>query len=233
LAASVLVTVDATFVSVDELSVPEFTLKFEAHPHYVPATYVTDKYTGKQVIDEEGYYVKNKSVVFTVKNEVSSSTFNSTYYQMFYNVRVKGHFEDEWHELYPIFDGWKSYSNSEFQTQTYVSKNCPQASKSEYTVFSVPVDKYPVDAQLDFQVQAIVGHDSQIFLSEDFFFPRYSGWTEPAFAFDTAGYWSKTQTINLGLATAFAFILAGALILIPVATGLGLIIYFRKRKTPN
>lgn len=184
LLTSILVVAEPAFSSsVTTPSVPEFTLKFEAHPYDVPPTYSIDPYTGENVIAEEGYHVENKSITVTIKNQAFTSSFNGTNYYLFYNARVKGHFEEQWRQLYPL---WGTI---------VISHMCPQASNSEYTTLSVSAEDYPSDAQIDVQVRAYLGYDSQVFVPGGGISDH--GHYEDAIVLDETSDWSETQTITL------------------------------------
>ena len=62
LTVSSLILVNLAPASITKPSVPEFTVKFEAHPYDVPPTYGIDPYTGKNVMTQAGYHVENKSI---------------------------------------------------------------------------------------------------------------------------------------------------------------------------
>ena len=70
-------------------SVPEFTIKYEAHPYYVAPTYTTDPYTGKSVESKAGYVEENQTIEFTIKTNLSSLplTTKHTTYSMKFNTR--------------------------------------------------------------------------------------------------------------------------------------------------
>jgi hypothetical protein len=55
----------------------------------------------------------------------------------------------------------------------------------------------PENAQLDFQVDAMVGHDSQKWIIEHPFAPNIGGHSAPAIAYDGKSDWSSTQTISI------------------------------------
>jgi hypothetical protein len=59
------------------------------------------------------------------------------------------------------------------------------------------LDEIPIDAQLDFQVQALVGHNSTIWFNISGLWDGVGTYV-PAFAYDTASDWSPTQTITIG-----------------------------------
>ena len=86
--ASSLTAVAAAQVS--KPPVPEFTLKYVDTSYDVPQTSSIDPYTRNETI-KAGYHV-NKSLELTIKNQPA--------YDLFYNVRYKGHFEDNWTEVF-------------------------------------------------------------------------------------------------------------------------------------
>ena len=191
LAASLLVVAIPVFSSVVSPSGTEFTLKYEANPYDVPPTYKIDPYTGKQVVDKTGYHVKNESIVITIKNPDFVSSVNGTNYYLAYNVREKGHFETEWNKV---------YLTTECTLSKYNSEEFPKASNSTYTVLSISAQKYPSEARVDVQVQAIVGYASQVYVLEYMpdhpLAPPIGGHYEEGVTFDTAGDWGKIQTIT-------------------------------------
>jgi hypothetical protein len=66
---SLLAVKPATAQSIPKPSVPEFTLSYSDKSYSVPPTYDIDPYTGKSIITQDGYYVKNASVEVTIKNQ--------------------------------------------------------------------------------------------------------------------------------------------------------------------
>ncbi len=156
LAVSSLIMVKPTVAqSIPQPSVPEFTLKLADHSYNVPpsTTTITDQYTGKQIVTiKPGYFVENKSIEITIKNQqFVSYVANGHQINLYYNVRAKGHFgqEVDWKELYP----YEPIRNGEYGTY---NQN-PSQSSSEYTVISYPA-QYPDGAQVDVQVQTIEGY---------------------------------------------------------------------------
>ena len=79
-------------------AIPEFTLKLVAHPYDVPSTYEIDPYTGEKIITSYGYHEENKSIEVTIKNQPFTSTLDASgnYTSLYYNVRYKGNYADEW-----------------------------------------------------------------------------------------------------------------------------------------
>jgi len=182
LAVSSLIAANLAIASASQLPVPEFTLKYVDNsydvPSYdVPPTYGIDPYTGKNVTIREGhhvegYHVENKSIEVWIKNQnLSNSSPN-----LFYNVRYKGHFGEDWTALRERIPAFSPYWNS------------------EYTVVTCSAD-YPNHAQLDFQVEAVLGHYYETY--NPIFVPFYVKLT--AFKIDATSGWSNTQTITLDL----------------------------------
>jgi hypothetical protein len=213
--------VESGFSSLPKPIVPEFTLKLEANPYDVPTVYEIDPYTGEKVVEEEGYHVENKSITFTIKNQAFTSSFDGTNYYMFYSVREKGHFGEEWDEIYYYGDDSPG--------------KLPLMSDSEHTVLSIQAD-YPSGARVDFQVEAILYHDSMVRVYDHMM--DVIGHLEPGKSIYDRSGWSETHTIiideststTLNLSDHITFIIAGALILIPIAAGSGLLIYLSKRQ---
>ena len=187
---SIVVAVQAS-TAIPKPSIPEFTVKFVAHPYDVPTKTTTsiDQYTGKEIVTTQpGYHVENKSIEVTIRNQPfttyvispynnTDGTSGPTYeVNLYYNVRVKGHFGRDWTELYPPY-GTPAIGSIQ--------------SGYEYTVLSCPAS-YPDGAQVDFQVEAFIGYFTPVYrmiyqIGEDF-----NG---------QASGWSSTQTIFINAST--------------------------------
>jgi len=162
--------------SIAKPSVPEFTLKFVAHPYDVPPTYGIDPYTGKNVTITEGYHVLNKTIEVTIKNQPSNP------YSLYYNVSMKGHYENDW---------------------TYIPNGdkCYPASNSDYTVISISeyysrpagVEKVTDPIQIDFRVEALIGYYTRIYGEYIFLIGQTY---HDVFTGETSS-WSNTQTLTL------------------------------------
>lgn len=149
-------------------SIPEFTLKLADHSYDVPPS-TTTTYTGKQTVTTQpGYHVENKTIDITIKNQPFVSSSNLT--NLYYDVRVKGHFEENWTELYPYSDD----SRPDLQLQ----------SASENTLISTPQD-YPAGGQVDFQVEAIIVTIHPLYNT------NFAYWE-----YETSD-WSNTQTLSI------------------------------------
>ena len=169
-------------------SVPDVTLKFEAHPYDVPTTYGIDPFTGKNITIEEGYHVRNESIVFTIKNQPITN--------LFYNIRYKGHFGDGWTELYSCSQyGPESPNNS--------PGNLIPQSNSGYTVITIPAG-YPFvnGAAIDFQVQAYSWVYVDVWIADHPMAPppiNEIGHYEQHLALDKTSGWSPAQTMTFPL----------------------------------
>jgi hypothetical protein len=170
-ASSLVVTV-ANAQSIPKPSAPEFTVKFEAHPYEEPPVYEIDQYTGENVTIQEGFHVENQSVILTIKNQPFQRGYNGTSYYLVYFIRVKGHYGDAW-------------ENFKFLDQ----------SASECTEFSKSID-YAHGAQLDFQVQSIIGHSYLEYIPPAPPLSMHGSYWDQN-ATDETSDWSNTQTITI------------------------------------
>jgi hypothetical protein len=222
--------------SIPKPSVPEFTLKFVDNSYDVPPTYGIDPYTGKNVTTQAGHHVENKSIEVTIKNQPFANSSDGNTYHLYYNIRTKGHFGQDWTELYHFVSLLSSpYNESNNIFSEYVPDTFPHESKSDFTVLILPAN-YPPNSQVDIQVEAIVGHDSQWWEVDHNLAPQIGGHYQPAIAFDTESGWSNTQTLTISTlspsdAEPFPLIAAvAASVAVVVVVSAGLLIYFRKRK---
>ncbi len=208
LAVSVLfsVVVPASAQTVPQPSVPEFTLKYVSSSYTVTTT---NPYTG--VTEKE--LVSNDSIVITITNQ----PFPYSEYQLYYNVRTKPHFEGDWYEIYPLANLTSSYKGGyDFTYAQYIWRGVPQ-SDSSYTTIAFLVEPtnlyqgsgYDVDgifgylgipygSQLDFQVEAQVGHPLGIWVGDHPLYPMAGGHLEPGIAYDLSSGWSNTKTTSIG-----------------------------------
>ena len=175
--------------SIHEPSVPEFTVKLVDSSYDEPTTYSTDPYTGKTVT-YEGYHVYRQNIELKIKNQ-PFTPYTETGGQnidFYYNIRIKGHFTEDWIELYNPSDGFPSQSSvSEYTEFSYIwggDANTNMGSKS--------VD-LRAGAQVDFQVEAMIGYVSRVYnpnaTSQLTMFPwQFTG--------EKSG-WSATQTLTI------------------------------------
>jgi hypothetical protein len=226
--APVLMTTELAFSSAPTPSVPEFTVKLVDKSYDVPTTYSTDPYTGDPV-SQGGYHVTSRHIVVTIENQAFTPYVSDDWiHQLYYNIRVKGHYSESWRELYNPSDGYPNQTNSKHSTKSYLlGENCST------TLGNVMMD-FPYGSQVDFQVQAMIGYCHRIQIPNATLTPLTFPWV---FTGETSN-WSETQTITinepdstvtLDLPNQQVFIIAGALILIPIAVGIGLLIHLSKK----
>lgn len=110
-------------------SVPQFTVRF-VNASYPVTT--TNPYTGLS----ETTLKSNNSLEVTIKNQPSGGS-NSLLY---YNIRVKPHFDDAWTEVFSV-QNWTSKYNADgtFSYANYINLDAPVQSASDYTTVSFAV----------------------------------------------------------------------------------------------
>jgi hypothetical protein len=174
-------------------SVPEFTLEVVDFSYDVPPHNETDHYTG-EVRTIPGYHVENKTIKLSVKNQPTNFTVDGVTYQTYYMIKKTPHFYTDWIQTGVTETLQK---NPEGDYAEYL-RNCPQQSETEYTVFYFSEDWEP-KAQIDFQVQALRGHDSQAWAPPCI--PPIGGYWGAeyysAIALDESSGWSDVQTATI------------------------------------
>lgn len=207
LAASTLMSIPSTS-AVSTPTIPEFSVKF------IPSSYsvtITDPYTGQTTTTKN----QNNTIQVTIKNQ---RAIDSTH-QIYYNIRVRPHFEGNWTELFPVWNLASGPARSEagdFPMGQYLytadmpgAVRTPMQSEGENTVLTFPLnggDGYardalsnlPDNARVDFQVEAIVGHGAQYWYIQHPLFPTYGGLYQDSVAYDADSGWSNTQTVTVG-----------------------------------
>lgn len=191
-------------------SVPEFSLKYVDNSYDVPPTsptYTIDPYTGKQMMIEPsyaGYHVDNRTIELWIKNQPYVNLVGSSTYHLYYDVRTKGHFEQDWFEnngnaVIRELASVPFTNTNNITTSEYISNSVPLASNSDYTLLYFN-GNLQVGSQMDFQVKAILGHDSQFWEANVGIF-EINGNYVPAIAYDSESDWSLTQTFVTPSAT--------------------------------
>ena len=241
LVLSSLVMVGSAFAqSNTEPSVPEFTLKLVDNSYDVPPipstapTYTIDPYSGKQTILTPGssaipgYHVENKTIELWIENQQHSSN-------VYFNVRTKGHFGENWTELYPPYNRLTERYNFDGAIAPFLIHN-PTQSDSIYTVLSFD-GNYAAGDQIDFQVKAMTGHESQYYAGYYQGSFVYNDFFESGIALDAESDWSPTQTLTIPTPSPSpstpeldTTILVVAIVAIALGTAFGLLVYIKKRK---
>lgn len=110
----------------------------------------------------------------------------------YYNIRWKGPFEVDWHELYLVSD--YNYPRQEYESDfTMLQYECAYSfiAGLEFVASSIGTT-FPIGAQVDFQVEAMIGY----------VFRQYAGDYGPfsfpyVFTGEISG-WSSTQPLTIG-----------------------------------
>ncbi len=189
------------------VSVPEFTLALVSHPYDVPATspiYTTNPYTGAQEqvsSGSAGYNVQNSTIQLSIRNQHVAYSDGSMAFITFYNIRVKGHFSQNWTEISFLDE------NPSIKTVSTPDAVLVVESSSDYTVVQIPANTFPDDSKVDFQVQAILGcYNTRWVWDTRTIFNMYEQWyvgnTDcgsylSSFVAESTSDWSNTQTLNL------------------------------------
>ena len=159
-------------------SVPEFTVQFVDNSYNVPATTTstTNPYTGKTTTTTTpAYRVENQTIEITIKNQPYTPYTNEYGVEalFYYNIRTKGHYEENWTDLYDSGEGYAPQSNS------------------TYTILSISANNYPSGGQVDFQVQAMIEAVHPDFNGTPSIFTRIYPFVGQISA------WSSTQTVTI------------------------------------
>jgi hypothetical protein len=170
-------------------SVPGFTVKLVDNSYDVPTTHSIDPYTG-QNITHTGYHVENKTIEVTIRNQpfapsYAGNSFNASFY---YNVRTKGHYEENWTVVYIPDDVYPTQSNSDYTVLSFSSTENGyfMAASQEAGLYA------PSGGQVDFQVEAMIGYQSRIYNPNATNPLEMYPW---CFTGGESG-WSNTQTIT-------------------------------------
>jgi len=179
--------VETSFASITKPSIPEFSVKFVDRSYDVPTTSSIDPYTGQSVI-QSGYHIENYTIDVTIKNQPfttyydAASTFNVSLY---YNVRMKGQYTQDWMNLYSPDTDYPKQSNSEYTVLSFVLGN-----SANHPAF----EDISLGAHVDFQVQALIGYVYRDYDPNETIQILMWPWV---FSGETSG-WNSTQTITIG-----------------------------------
>jgi hypothetical protein len=177
-ASSLILTESAFAQSIPKPFVPEFSLIFVDASYDVPTTHTIDPYTG-QDITNQGYHVNKIDLVMIIQNQPLVYQYNGSF---LYNIHVKGHYAQNWTQLY-LNDELPIANASSTQTSITIGSLGDVFGKNglikDYDLM------VPSGGQEDFQVQAMIGG----FFATGIFGHR-------AFQGESSG-WSNTQTITI------------------------------------
>jgi hypothetical protein len=189
LVASSLIMIKSAYAqAIKKPSIPEFTAKYVDRSYDIPPTYGVDQYTGKTIITKPGEHIDNRTVEITIKNQpfTTFTDTNGNSICMFYNVRFKGPFGQNWTEMFGVQRTvWYSFSNPVdnfgYMIQTY---------SSQYTI--VEITNPPAQGQMDIQVKALEGYTNRTTVQGHIFMAQVA-YT----FFGEESEWSNTQTVTI------------------------------------
>jgi hypothetical protein len=162
-----------TNLTIPTPAVPEFSVGVVDHSYDIPTTttITIDPYTGEEKTNiQPGYHVENFTTDITIKNQPFKSDTEGLI-DLFFNIRVKGHYEQNWTELFHITG--RSNDNTLLRQ-----------SHNQFTVYSY-FKQYPAQGVVEFQVEAFIAVG---IIDEG----PFGHWV-----YKESG-WSPTQTITIG-----------------------------------
>lgn len=171
-------------------SVPEFTVKYVDYSYDTPATYGTDTYTGQTIVTNPSNHVDNRTVQIVIKNQpfTAYTNENGREINLFYNVRYKGSFGENWTMMFgeqaQMLGGTNPYLTYGYATQDPTSSDTT-------VILTLPWNI--VSGQMDFQVKALIGYTNRSLAQGGIMYAR---WTYDFYGQESG--WSSTQTITIG-----------------------------------
>ena len=193
LTASFLISVEpAHSQTISKPFVPEFTVKYVDRSYDTQPTYGVDQYTGKTVITNPSEHVDNRTMEITIKNQPFTPFTDGSgrNINLFYNVRYKGSFGQEWTSMFGERAEWEGiydpYGTYGFPTQD---------ASSQYTTIIYSLPWNIVDGQMDIQVEALEGYTNRTIDPSR----AHINWAVYEYTFygEESG-WSNTQTVTIG-----------------------------------
>jgi hypothetical protein len=265
LTALSLIMVHSVFAeSIPKPSLPEFTVRF-VNASYTVTT--TNAYTGL----DETEQISNNSIEITITNQPFDYSDYQLYYNIRVKPRFAGNWTEVYplQNRTSSYNTDSTFSYAEYVSpdsptqskSSYIIIYFPVVPTELYGESGYDVQRYysgyegeegryfaflsaiPDGAQLDFQVEALVGHDSQRWVIDHPLYPWLGGHFTSAIAYDGTSGWSNTQSITIGESQTLTpfptnhtgvglteIIVGVAIIAAVISTGLGLLIYLIKRK---
>jgi hypothetical protein len=180
--------------SISKPAIPEFTLKFVDYSYDIPAEYGIDQYTGQTIVTKSGQHIDNRTIEIAIKNQPFNNYTDSSSgkeINLFYNIRYKGIFTENWTEMYGgkgkmiMYDMNSAIAQNGYPTQTYGAM---------YTKILFPLsDNIPNNVEIQFQAEALEGYTNKFVQDSRILFSI----VDYNFAGQESG-WSNTQTITIG-----------------------------------
>ncbi len=175
---SLMMMVEPTWAqTIPKPAVPQFSIQYVDYSYDIPAYNSTDPFTGQQ-IQHPSQHIEDIRVNARIKNQPFTpynlpnppNGANSGQVGFFYNVRYKGHFGNDWSEIY-------GYHNAYFINQNY---------SSQFTSFTIQHwQEFPEGDQIDYQVKAMIGFEGTTFVGP---YPQ-------PFIIGEESEWSSTLTL--------------------------------------
>ena len=253
--------------SIPRPSVPDITIRYVNSSY--PVT-TTNPYTGIN----ETELVSNDSIEISIKNQpFGYSNTYGIYFNVRAKPHFEGNWT-EIYQLENRASSYNSDGNFSFAeyvshdspTQSnsgYTNITFPVVPTELYQASGYDIQRYhtevgvseglyyaflsaiPYRGQVDFQVEALVGHGAQMYVNDHPLAPYPIGHYEQANAFDIASGWSSTQTITIGGSTSEAISpsepttntwetwqleLVVSIVIVVVLTASVSLVYWKKRK---
>jgi hypothetical protein len=176
-------------------STPEFTTQYLNRGYDVSPQTTTDPFTGETVVTNAGGHFDNWTIAVIIKNQQFTSVKdeNGNYTTLYYTLRFKGHYQEEW-QYYPANPS--KGETAPLSPFDYDSRSWSfiSASTVEVTIVDLPIwriGSIPENGQVDIQVQALIGHDNM-----QRWGPEGMQYTTYFFDGQSSG-WSNTQTLTI------------------------------------
>jgi len=244
--------------SIPRPSVPDITIRYVNSSY--PVT-TTNPYTGIN----ETELVSNDSIEITIKNQpFGYSNTYGIYFNVRAKPHFEGNWT-EIYQLENRASSYNSDGNFSFaeyishdsptqSNSSYTNITFPVVPTELYQASGYDIQRYhtevgvseglyyaflsaiPYGGQVDFQIEALVGHGAQMYVNDHPFAPYPIGHYEQATAFDLTSGWSSTHTITIGGSNSppepepFPTTLFIASVSLGALVGIGLLVYFKKRK---
>jgi hypothetical protein len=174
--------------SIPKPDTPDFTVKIIDSSHDDSPMPSVNPFTGQSVTQTE-HHVESRTIAVYIKRElitpftVESQTGNWTA-GLQYSIRWKGHFEQNWHEIYSPTNGYASGKiEGDYLVVSFEGDYSSSGGLNLY--YQGLIANFPPNAQVDFQVNALIGY-----VHRD---PSALGWI---FTGEESG-WSNTQTVTI------------------------------------
>jgi hypothetical protein len=191
LAISSLLVIEPTDAqSIPKPSVPEFTVALVNSSYDITPATTTDPFTGK-IMTHASSHVEARTIEIRIKNEpftpfsVTEGSANWTVY-FSYNIRWKGHWEQEWREIYSPSNGFLSRDEG---SETVYSNQGEYSSAdglklTEQGMYNITLSP---NGEVDFQVEAMIGYTHRV----------VEGGMAPWYFFGETSGWSTTQSLTI------------------------------------